>query len=374
MIHAADSTGDYIYGVVNMIELKTCPECGVPEYITGEHLWMDNGDIVQSRDEGHRMVFFEGGNMDPLFRNIESIVGVPIEPIVTAAVRRSVRQYVSLLIPDEIKDMIHGKVLDPLPVALAMMDVGNMMGHGRQELVGYRYEKDDQDYYSVKVFEPFSVPVLSGTIAGAVEAVLEGERGVTCEELSEDTYKVTVFPASHPAGLKERLQMQRYLRWAGDRALEKCATCGGPKALSGYQWHLDRGVISSRASDRRMVVMGPQELDVVFDELGSELGETVPKVVVEAQRRFAASGFYSIGDVEDVEDFGSQLALRGLGNLRDFQISRRGMRMRMDNAVLHLMVVGALQGAFDAAMGVDSRVEWELLERGALEMEVTPIS
>jgi ribosomal protein L37E len=353
-----------------MIELKTCAECGVPEYITREHLWLDNGDIVQSRDQGHRMAFFESENIDPLFRNIESIIGVPIEPMVTTTVRRAVRQYVSLLIPDEVKNLIHGKVVGPIPIATAIMDVANMMGQGRQELVGYRYEKDDQDFYTVTVSEPFSLLMFSGTIAGAVEAVLEVERGVTYEEVSENVYKINVFPDSHPARMKERLRMQRYFRWAGNRDLEKCATCGGPRALCDYQWHLDRGVISNKYSGRRMVMIGPQELDVVFKELEKELGDTVPKIIVEAQRRFTASGFFTLWDVKDVEDFGNQLALRGLGNLRDFQISRRGLRMRLDNAVLHLMIVGLLQGAFDAAMSVDSRVDWEFSERGTLEMEV----
>jgi len=65
-----------------MVDLKVCPECGVPDYITGEHLWLNNGDIVQTRDQGARLVLIEGENIDPLIRNIQEIISLPIEQIV----------------------------------------------------------------------------------------------------------------------------------------------------------------------------------------------------------------------------------------------------------------------------------------------------
>ena len=59
---------------------------------------------------------------------------------------------------------------------------------------------------------------------------------------------------------------------------------------------LDRGIISSKTTGRRMVIMGPQELDSIFDELRRELGDAIDSVEVEAQRRFTADGFYSIDE------------------------------------------------------------------------------
>jgi hypothetical protein len=296
-----------------MIETNTCPECGVPIYITGEHLWLDNGDIVQSRDEGHRITFTESENIDSLFSNIESIIGFPIDDLVTTSVHKAVRSYVSLLVPEEVKRLCHNKMLDPIPIARAMMDVSAMMGQGRQEYVDHSYENSSDDFYTVKVHEPFSMPMMCGIISGAVEAVLGEERGVTHKRLSEESIEITVFPAPHAAGLKERLKGQRYHHHSGGIKLQRCATCGGPLALCDYQWHLDREVINSKSKGRRMVMMGPQELDLVFKELEAELGDTIPKVVVEAQRRFAANGFYSLWDAKDADDFGGLLALGGTG-------------------------------------------------------------
>ena len=118
--------------------------------------------------------------------------------------------------------------------------------------------------------------------------------------------------------------------------------------------------------------MGPQELDPVFSELEAELGETIPQVVVEAQRRFTRTGIYPLAELGEESDFRVLMALRGLGNMKEFNIRRKGMRVRLENVVLPLVIVGLAQGFFEMALGVDSTVEWELSEEGNLEIAVTP--
>lgn len=94
--------------------------------------------------------------------------------------------------------------------------------------------------------------------------------------------------------------------------------------------------------------------------------------MVEAQRRFVKTGFYSIEEVGDEGDIRTQLALRGLGNLKEITMGREGVHVRLDNATLHLMVVGLIQGLFEMAFGIDSNVEWEFTGEGNLEVQVTP--
>ena len=356
-----------------MGETRSCPQCGVPAYVTGEHLWLNDGDIVQKRDLRNRIVLFEGENIDPLLHNIEEIIGSPIEHIVITTVRRAVHAYVSLLVPDDVKEKIRGRELDPMPIALAMMDVGRMMGYGSQELVGYQHEGRDDDYYTVKVLEPFSVPIVCGTVVGAVEAVLGGDRGFNYKKEGSDTYEVTVFPSPHPEELERRMQPHAYDHRDGDVELERCSGCGGPAALSAYRWDAERGTCVNKESGRRMVMMGPQELDLIFNELGQELGEAIGEVVVEAQRRFTRSGFYSLDDVGSEEEFRDLLALEGLGNMRGIKVNREGLRMRLENAALPLMLVGIMQGVYENALDVESRVKWEFSEGGDLGIEVLPV-
>ena len=62
-----------------MSEVSLCPECEVPEIFSAENLWLNNGDIVQRRNQNSRLAFLECENLDPLFLNIGEIIGMPIE-------------------------------------------------------------------------------------------------------------------------------------------------------------------------------------------------------------------------------------------------------------------------------------------------------
>ncbi len=198
------------------------------------------------------------------------------------------------------------------------------------------------------------------------------DQGVTYEEVAPNEYRSKVFPSPHAKGLKERLKFVDYRHQPGDIELERCATCGGPKALSSYQWLINRGIIVNRFTKRRMAFFGPQMLDPVFEEREAELGETIPGIAVEAQQLFTRSGFYSMDDVGGEGDFRTQLALRGMGNLKEIDLTRKGVHMSIDNAVLPLLVVGMIQGVFEMAFDVESNVEWELSEEGNLLVHVTP--
>ena len=121
-----------------------------------------------------------------------------------------------------------------------------------------------------------------------------------------------------------------------------------------------------------MAIIHPSVLDPVFEELESELGDEIPKVVVEAQRQITQSGFYSVAEIIDADQFRTQLALRGIGNLKNMVMGLNGLRLTLDNACLHLMVVGMAQGLFELAYDTPSTVEWELSAEGDLEVEVVP--
>ena len=117
-------------------------------------------------------------------------------------------------------------------------------------------------------------------------------------------------------------------------------------------------------------MLGPAALDAIFEELERELGENIPEVVIEAQRRFVKAGFSSSQEVRSVEDFRQELALRGVGNLREFEADKSGLRVRIENPYLHLMLVGLTQGLFELAFGREGDVEWDLIEDGDLIIRV----
>jgi hypothetical protein len=171
--------------------------------------------------------------------------------------------------------------------------------------------------------------------------------------------------------LQERLQTKTCEHKPGDISFDKCPKCGGPMALSEYKWDMDRGVIENRTSGIRMALVGPAALDAFIDELEKELGDTIPAVVVEAQRRFIKTGFYSLGEVASEELFRSQLAIRGFGNLKDVEWRKHGLRFRLENPCLNPLIAGIALGLFELASGEEGRAEWKQTEDGDLVVEIS---
>ena len=357
-----------------MAEIQRCPECRVPRHISDEHEWLDNGVIISKRDSRHRLAFIESENLDPVYRGIGKLIGMPIERIVLDVSRRRTRDYIGQLIPDEILDLFRSHQIELQPMIDILLDTAVVMGYGKYSLVDVRYEDEDSDYVTISVEEPYSIPLAIGSFAGSVEALVDKEPGISYMEVSPGIFEATLVPAKNPPELKKRLRWKGYYRdyREGDIELERCGTCGAPKALSGFRWHFDRGAIKSTWTHRRMALLGPAMLDPVFDELEEELGDAIPRVVVEAQRHFVKTGFYSIEEIGDEGNIRNQFALRGLGNLKEIKMGMRGVILRIENAAMHLMVVGLAQGLFEMAFGIDSDVDWELSPEGDLKVEVIP--
>lgn len=354
------------------MDVSICPECRVPEPFSQGQVWLNNGDIVQRINSEARVGFIECENLDPLFANIGDIIGTSIESMIVNITTRGVERYMGKLVPAEVKEMVQAKQMYPGVFTDPVMTYCHIVGYGKYEFVRSRYERDEEDFSVFRILEPFSVPEAAGSLAGAISAVVGGEHAVSYEETSPGLYEFTTSWTEYPEVLVERLQPTPYRHQDGDIELKRCATCGAPAALAGFRWYLDRGLIVNKHTGRRMAILGPELMDAVFMALEAELGETIPNVVVEAQRRFVKTGFYSIDEVSDEGDFRTQLALRGMGNLQEISMDSRGMHLRVDSAAVHLLTVGMVQGLFEMAFDMPSDVEWELSDGGDLEVEVRP--
>ena len=119
-------------------------------------------------------------------------------------------------------------------------------------------------------------------------------------------------------------------------------------------------------------MIGPSMIDPILDELEAELGETIPQVVIESERRFVRTGFVPVEDLVNEDILRSRIALRGFGNLREVKMGKKGVRLLIENATQHLIGVGMAQGLFELAFNVESYVDWEFSEDGDLELEVYP--
>jgi hypothetical protein len=351
-------------------QLPGCPECGVPDYITSEHRWLDSGAIVQSTRETSRLFFIETGNIDPLHRNIEKIIGRPLEKQIITIKRRAIRSYIDPTVPTETKEQLQTRAIDFLPFLEGLMIVARLMGYGRYDVLSYRYENDADDYARATISDPISVPYACGTMMAVTEIITGKEGDISHKQLRPNLYELYNWISKHPPQYKGRMNLPLYRYKRGDIELDKCPTCGGPRALGRCRWDVDRGIIRSTTTGRRMAMLGP-ETDSLFEELEKELGDAIPRAVIEAQRQFTRSGFYSTQEVGDTGSVAEEWALRGLGEVRELNISRRSVRVHLKNSGLHLITVGLAQGLFENAFNTESDVEWEVSD-GDLRVEVTP--
>lgn len=355
-----------------MFPVKRCPECDIPEPFGQGQVWLDNGDIVQRQSKADRLAFIDTEGLDPLFATIGEIIGTPIENMVINIAARTNKHFLYRLIPREIRDKVRSRRLEILPLIEYITTLAQTYGLARYELLNYRYEGDEEDYSRHRIIDPVSLPLTVGAYAGAVSSLAGGEIGVYYEEISSGVYEYTAHWTEYPAILKEKIQARPYRHRDGDIAWERCGTCGCPQALSTFEWHPEDGVIRHRRTGRRVAMLGPAQLDPIFEALEGELGEELPRVVVEAQRRLARWGMQPFDFLAGEEELRGELALRGLGNLRELRMGERGARLRLENACIPLLVTGLAQGGFEAGFGVSSEVEWEFSQEGDLTLEITP--
>ncbi len=347
---------------------RLCPECEVPRRINREHTWLSNGLIVERKNPERRMLFFESENIVELFRNVEEIIGLDIERILIESQRRATYDYVVSLVPSAVKKitrLVGLKILAKNLIALT-----RLMGYGDTNLASIKYRGGDDDHVSVVIRNPWFLQSFCGLLSGGMEAVTGLESDVSYEEVGPDTYRVTTYISKHPLELAERLREREYPRKEGNLELRRCSTCGGPKDLEFFAWNTDEGTIETRANRRRMVLVGPGEFEPVFDELEHELGEHIPRVVIEAQRRLVAEGFYSREDIRQENDLVRHFALRGLGNMREVRLEKNRLRIRLENPCLHLIVVGLLQGFYELIFAQPGDVDWELIPDGDLIVDI----
>ncbi len=353
------------------MEMGACGGCGMPLAFVQLNRWHTDGDITQAGNEHARMAFVECENVDPLFRELGRALGHPIDHLIINIVARGTQLYMDTLIPPEIKDLIRGKAMDMGAFAQGVMDLCHAIGYGKYEFLGYRYENDPDDYCKIRITRPFSVLETSGAFAGVVASSVGGEHSVTFEEVEPGVFELTTGWTTYPEVVKEKLALQLYDRHEGDVILERCPQCGTPSRLASMcSWDLENGVIVNRENGYRMAVLGPGLMDTLFEALEWELGEEIPRMVVEAQSSIVRQGFAPLPLDLPFEEARAGLALRGLGNLRELSLKGGKARLRIDNSCMRLLMVGWFKGSLERMRNRECLARWQVSPEGALEVEL----
>jgi hypothetical protein len=374
-----------------MAEIERCEACDVPKLISGVFSWEDSGIISISYSPGARMVFYESGNIDNVFRGVEELIGIPIEHIVMERKRRDTRKFMERVFSqeaDKLASILGGKSIDRVSAVQTerrqeILDLGATV-NTQATTIGMVYGYGDIKFSDLWelwesfpwrtqiIHNPYSVIFFSADMLATVEAFEQKDMCVKYEKVGGDIYLLAVHPGEHPMELKERLKRKTYEIKPGDISHGLCPGCGVPLDVARCRWDLEKGVIADPLTGRRMAFFDPAAMDTVFDDLEAELGESIPDAIIEAQRRYGKRSMSADNWRRSGYDFKSWAALRGLGNISRFKADDKRLTLTLENPSMHLALVGMAQALYELAWGAEnSTSDWHHNDDGDLVINVT---
>ncbi|MEW6553027.1 MAG: hypothetical protein AB1384_01910 [Actinomycetota bacterium] len=330
-----------------MAKVKVCGSCGVPREFSREHDWNSDGSISQKKNPDHRVIFYETEGINLLLANISELVGIPIDRIAIEGKRKSTFNYASGMFSGMklviIKALLRRKVYETIAKR------GALLGYGHYELLDFK----PGEFLEIHARNTYSRIFFSGDIAGVFNVVEGLPAEVTYEE-RDDGLAIRVVPGAEVEEMAQRLERVVLPRKPGAISYQRCPECGLPLDFKDYRWDVDDGSITDKATGRRMAILGAEGVESVFRELEAELGEELPRTIVEAQRRYVVEVLGQEEVRRDPSYLTRQVALRGMGNVVEFELERGSLRVVVENALPPLLVAGMLQGIFDLLSGGSS--------------------
>ena len=138
---------------------------------------------------------------------------------------------------------------------------------------------------------------------------------------------------------------------------------------SRHEQDVDDYIVES-ISEPYSVPLACGDMAAAFEILfGCDLGTSYNQIGPDL---YELTGFYDIVGM-GTKGMREQLALRGLGNILELKSNEKGLHIHIENAFMHLIVIGLVQGLYEYAFDMDTHLEWELSEEGELRVDVTPL-
>jgi hypothetical protein len=178
------------------------------------------------------------------------------------------------------------------------------------------------------------LPLLCGDISGAFESVLHKTNTVEYEQTGPGRYDLKCFWAPHAPELADRLLPRDATAKPGDLEHVRCGECGVPLEISKVRWDFEKGTITNDVLGVRVALFGASAIQAIFDELESELGQEIPNVIIEAQRKYSLGLATERSRGAQGEDLKLAMAVTGLGNLVQVDAKTDGYVTRIENPSL----------------------------------------
>jgi hypothetical protein len=345
-----------------MARIKVCSYCGVPREFSRSDRWESSGIISSIALPDARGLWYEAEGLNGLFRNIEELVGLPIDRIIAECKRKNSLEYLQDILSGIrgflARTFLRSKVYNKIS------DLAATFGYGHIDVL----EIKRGEYVKAYGRNIYSKPMFLGDLMATFN-IMEGLSAEVIIEEKEDGYIFTVVPGEEPEiELTSRLDTKALPIKPGNIGYEHCPECGIPLYFKECTWDFEEGTITDNMTGRNMSSLGMEHIAAVFRELETELGEDIARVILAAQRDYVKDAFLKEELEKGYPYFVRFFALRGMGNLIKYDMKDDSLHAVVENASPPLMVAGTLQGIYEAITSRESSCEYE---RGEGTLSVT---
>lgn len=353
--------------------MRYCPRCGVPRILTSEHKWGSNGTISLANDPTHHMVIVDNDALNHVLDSISVRIGMPVDNIVAEAKRRSGKHFMDAVLRGikgvVARNLISTKVYEQLSKQVSMLG----LGHAR--VAGYR----KHSFLEGVAEDVYNGPAMAGDVCGAFESVEKRVGEVEFGFDDDGTFHLVVnaVEGQRPEYV-DRFHYQPPPVLPGRNVLELCPVCKAPLTIGlQYSFDMDRGIIREIKTGHRVVLIGVMTLNNLFNELEAELGEEIPRVIMNIERERVKNVILEKGKELDSSEAGylrymKTLQPKGMGNGTHVSTSDMRVTARVDNPYFEPLVAGFLAGFYEATGGVEAKVEWTDSQAGYVEVTLEP--
>jgi len=132
---------------------QTCKSCGIPIRTSKSLTWNSNGTITEARNPDHRMVFADVDGLGELFANIEGLIGISIQSIITESKAKATGDFTKELIRGW-----KGAVVRRAGLGIVINKMGGVaksFGYGDIDILEVDWKQNKIDF---RLHDPYSVP------------------------------------------------------------------------------------------------------------------------------------------------------------------------------------------------------------------------
>jgi hypothetical protein len=341
--------------------LERCSYCGIPIYVRAAASWNDDGTVTGRYARRTRVVQVYADEINHVLSGIGDRIGLDIGRIVVEGERKAAVQFSRDLmasIPSLLAAVFHNRVM-ARPLNWFLFRSAKNAGLGDGKMLEYRWGRSLVAEFS----DPFNVPILAGDILGTVEAFYGKTAEVSWEQHgSMALIKIaTREGASHVTD--ERLRPVLPPTVTARVELDRCPRCGIPLEVSRrYSFDLRSGIATEVSTERRIVTVIIDSLYSVFKELANELGEEIPRMIVDLESEYIMENAPPVEPpltADAMRVLLGDLAIKGMGNPVRVSVPAEGeLEVRIDNPFSEELLAGRVLGYFRALRGGAEEIEW----------------